>query len=298
MADATCTSTAFTITSQADADALNNCSIVTGNVLLQSNDLTQITFTGIQTIDGNFSVSSCDALQTITAPSLSKISSNFTLTSLPLLSSLQFPLLDDVDGGIYWDTLPALTQVSFGNLTAPSNELPGANVDGDISIIDTGLSGLAFLNFTHYSVPNVIWIKGNAQLDTVNLTGLSWGSYSLEIINNGPSTQILLPNLRSVGDMTISNAGNITLPTLSDTSGAVNIINNSMDVFWAPMLTDIEGSLIIENNNLLDDISLPVLSSVKGDITIVNNTDLHMIGDINKLFFCQGTITLSGDFTM
>ena len=296
-----CTSTTgFAIDSQAAADALNNCSTITGNVNIQGNDLTQITLNGIQTIDGNLAISSSDGLQTITAPILSQISNNFTLTNLPLLASLDFPLLDTVNGGIYWDTAPVLTDVWFGNLTNTSHGLPGANVDGDISILSTGLSSLAFLNFTHSSEPNMIWnlwIKGNQQFDVVNLTGLSLGSKSLEIVDNGPSAQILLPDLRLVGAMTISNAGRIYVPSLSEIDGLVEISNNAIDDFSAPNLAHIDGGLVVQNNNLLANLSMPLLNSVKGNITIANNTALHYINDLDDLSSCQGNTTLSGDFS-
>ncbi|KUJ06312.1 uncharacterized protein LY89DRAFT_412796 [Mollisia scopiformis] len=294
-----CTSTSsngFIIDSQAAADALNSCSTVSGNVTIQGSGLTTIALNGIQIIEGNLAASGCDDLQTITAPVLSQISNNFTLFNLPLLASLEFPLLDNVNGGIYWDTLPELTDVSFGNLTAPTYGLPGTNVDGDISIASTGLSSLAFLNFTHYSNPAKIWITRNRQLDTVNLTGLSWGSNSLAIVDNGPSAQIFLPDLRSVGAITIENAGHIDVSSLSETSGSVNISNNAVDVLSVPNLTDIGGSFIVENNGLLDDISLPLLTSVHGDLTVSNNSVLHMIGDLNQLWYCEGSIDLSGDF--
>ncbi|RDL35878.1 Uncharacterized protein BP5553_06490 [Venustampulla echinocandica] len=293
-----CTSpSGFTIESQAAADALNNCSTITGDVNIQGNDLTQITLNGIEKIHGNLAASSCDGLQTISAPALSKISSNFTLSSLPLLASLNFPFLDNVNGGIYWDTLSELTDVSFGNLTAPSHELPGTNVDGDISISNTGISSLAFLNFTHYSNPATISIKGNQRLSNVNLTGLSWGSNSLAIVNNGLSAQIFLPDLRSVGAITIGNAGHIYIPSLSETLASMEMSNNTFNVFSAPNLTNIGGSLIVRNNDLLDDLSIPLLTSAKGGITVANNAALHMINDLGQLWFCQGNITLSGYFS-
>jgi hypothetical protein len=297
VADTCASPSGFIIESQAAADALNNCSTITGNVNIQGNDLTQITLNGIEIINGNLATSTCDGLQTITAPVLSQISNNFTLSNLPLLASLSFPLLDNVNGGIYWDTLPELTDVWFGNLTAPSHGLPGTNIDGDISISDTGLSSLVFLNFTHYSNPAMISIKGNQQLNNVNLTGLSWGSNSLTIVNNGPSAQIFLPDLRSVGAITIGNAGHINIPSLSEISASIEISNNTIDVVLAPNLTDIGGSLIVRNNDLLDDLSIPLLTSVKGDITVSNNTALHMINDLNQLWFCQGDITLLGNFS-
>ena len=288
--------------SQAAADTLSNCSTITGNVVIQSNAPTQITLNGIEVIDGNLATSSCDGLQKITAPVLSQITDNFTLSSLPLLTSLEFPLLDSINGGVYWDTLPDLTDVSFGNLTTSPHGLPGANVDGDISISSTALSSLAFLNFTHYSTPALIWIKGNQQLNNINLTGLSWGSNSLVIVNNGPSAQIFLPDLRSVGAIIISNASHIEIPSLSETSASLEISNNYIDVFAAPNLTAIGGSFIVRNNYLLGDLNLPLLTTIgdgpgECDFIVANNTALNTITHLNQLWYTQGNVTLSGNLS-
>lgn len=290
----------FVIASQADADSLSNCSTISSNVVIQSNDLTQITLNGIEIIQGNLTTSSCNSLQNISAPILAQIAENFTLSSLPRLTSLEFPLLDNVQGGIYWDTLPDLTDVSFGNMTANPHDLPGANVDGDIVISNTALSSLAFLNFTHYSEPDMIWITGNQQLNTVNLTGMSWGSNSLAIINNGPSAQIVLPNLRSVGAITISNAGYIDIPSLSQTIASLEISNNSLDAFDAPSLTVIGGNFTIRNNYLLKNLNLPLLTTIgngpsAGDFVVENNTALNMITNMAQLGEAHGNVTLSGN---
>ena len=281
---------------------MSNCSTITGNIVIQSSDLTQITLNGIEIIEGNLATSSCDGLQTIAAPVLSQITNNFTLSSLPILTSLEFPLLDNINGGIYWDALPDLTDVSFGNLTSSPYGLPGTNVDGDISISNTALSSLAFLNFTHYSNPALIWIKGNQQLNNINLTGLSWGSNSLTIVNNGPSAQIFLPNLRSAGAIIIGNASFIDLPSLSETSTSLEIYNNYFDVFTAPNLTVIGGNFIVRNNYLLEDLNLPLLTTIgdgpgEYDFVVANNTALNTITHLNQLWYTQGNVTLSGNLS-
>jgi hypothetical protein len=281
---------------------LNSCKNIIGNVVIQSNAVAQITLNGIEIIEGNLSTLSCDGLQKISGPVLAQITNNFTLSSLPHLTSLEFPLLDNVNGGIYWDSLPGLTDVSFGNLTLSPGDLPGTNVDGDISISNTALSSLAFLNFTHYSNPALIWIKGNQQLNNINLTGLSWGSNSLAIVNNGPSAQILLPNLRSAGDITIGNAGRVDIPSLSEISTNVIISNNSIDVFTAPNLAAIGGNFIVSNNYLLEKLDLPLLTTIgdgtgNGNFVVVNNSALDTITHLNQLWHTQGNVTLSGNFS-
>jgi hypothetical protein len=281
---------------------LNSCKNIIGNVVIQSNAVAQITLNGIETIEGNLSTLSSDGLQKISGPVLAQITNNFTLSSLPHLTSLEFPLLDNVNGGIYWDSLPGLTDVSFGNLTLSPGDLPGTNVDGDISISNTALSSLAFLNFTHYSNPALIWIKGNQQLNNINLTGLSWGSNSLAIVNNGPSAQILLPNLRSAGDITIGNADRVDIPSLSEISTNFIISNNSIDVFTAPNLAAIGGNFIVSNNYLLEKLDLPLLTTIgdgtgNGNFVVVNNSALDTITHLNQLWHTQGNVTLSGNFS-
>ncbi|KAH9206916.1 hypothetical protein DL95DRAFT_416107 [Leptodontidium sp. 2 PMI_412] len=288
----------FIIASQADADALSNCSTITGNLVVQSNSLAQVTLNGISIIDGNFGTASSAALQKITAPALSQITHNFTLSNLPLLAHLNFPLLDNINGGIYWDTLPDLTDVSFGNLTASPELLPGTNVDGDILLSSTGLTSLAFLNFSHHSLPERIWIIGNRQLSNINLTGLSWGSNSLEIINNGPLTQISLPNLKTAGAIAIGNAGHIDIPSLSSTTTAgITVSNCSINDFVAPALAVIAGDLVVSNNTLLTDLNLPLLTSINGNFVVANNTDMNAISDLGQLWNTFGTINLSGNFS-
>jgi hypothetical protein len=281
---------------------LSNCTTITGNVVIQSDDLIQITLNGVEIIEGNLAASFSDGLQTIAAPVLSQITNNFTLSSLPRLTSLEFPLLDNVNGGIYWDALPDLTDASFGNLTANLHGLPGTNVDGDIFISSTALSGLAFLNFTHYSNPALIWIEGNQQLNNINLTGLSWGSNSLAIVNNGPSAQVFLPNLRSAGAITIGNAGHIDIHSLFETSSSLEISNNYIDVFTAPNLTVIGGDFIIRNNNLLEDLNLPLLNTIgngpgESSFVVANNTALNTITNLNQLMYAEGNVTLSGNLS-
>ncbi len=179
--------------------------------------------------------------------------------------------------------------------------MPGTNVDGDISILRTGLSSLVFLNFTHYSTPDLIWIKGNQQLYSVNLTGLSWGSNDLVIMNNGPQARISLPNLKSGGAITISDASQIDISSLSETTSDLVIYDNFMAVFSAPNLMAIGGDFVVSNNSL-NDLDLPLLTTIGdapggGDFIVSNNTGLDTIMQLDRLWSLLGNISLSGDFS-
>jgi hypothetical protein len=124
----------------------------------------------------------------------------------------------------------------------------------------------------------------------------------LAIVNNGPSAQILLPNLRSAGDITIGNAGRVDIPSLSEISTNVIISNNSIDVFTAPNLAAIGGNFIVSNNYLLEKLDLPLLTTIgdgtgNGNFVVVNNSALDTITHLNQLWHTQGNVTLSGNFS-
>lgn len=290
------------ISSQEAADAVSSCSNITADITIQNYATSQLILDGIKRIEGNLDISSSDALEQLSLPALRTITENFTVSGLPNLQTLDLVLLDNVNGGIYLDTLPALTEVSFGSLRSTPSGLPGANVDGNILVSNTGLTNLTFLNFTHYSEPSFIRISGNLQLDSINLTGLSWGSNSLEILDNGPSAQIFLPDLQSVGALTISSAGDADLSSLSTVNTDMVLSDNSFEVFRSPILASIGGTFLVSNNSKLTDLDLPELTTIgdgtgKGNFTVTNNTALQFITNLDQFVQAQGNITLSGNFS-
>ena len=129
------------LTSQADADAWGICGNFTGNVIIEGNNLTNITLVGFQSIwDGNLIAANSSELFSISAPSLTTIVGNLTLSNLPLLADVDFPLLQSVAYGMVWDSLPLLTHAAIGNgISILPSENDGQTYQpyGSLSLVNT-----------------------------------------------------------------------------------------------------------------------------------------------------------------
>lgn len=109
------------ITSQADSDQWGACGNVTGNVVIQSNSLTNISLNGFQNIyNGGLIVANCTELVEISAPNLQLIAQNLTLSNLPQLTTIVLPILFNV-GGILWDSLPLFTNATVATVFDPED---------------------------------------------------------------------------------------------------------------------------------------------------------------------------------
>jgi hypothetical protein len=84
------------ITSQADADAWGKCGNLSGNVIIQSTTLKNLTLNGFQNLDGSLIASNCNELIEISAPVLESVIENFTLSNLPHLTTIDFSALSSV----------------------------------------------------------------------------------------------------------------------------------------------------------------------------------------------------------
>jgi hypothetical protein len=117
---ASCGST--TITSQIDADALNNaCPTVTGDVTLATNATGNISLDGIRVINGNLASESCTdncfSLTSLSSSTLVSVSQNMSLISLSGLTSVSLPGLQVIGAQFYLDALPNLQNLSIHALS-------------------------------------------------------------------------------------------------------------------------------------------------------------------------------------
>jgi hypothetical protein len=112
------------LTSQEDADAWGICENFTGNVIVQSNDLTKIVLTGFKYIEGDLTIGNCSKVTEISAPSLGTVGSYLTVANLPLLTTLSFPALSSSYHFVL-NALPSLKNVS----TLKFNDTGGNRID-------------------------------------------------------------------------------------------------------------------------------------------------------------------------
>jgi hypothetical protein len=269
---------------------LSGCTEFNGNIILQGQELVNITLNGMQRIYGNLTASSCNQLSKISAPALEEINDTFTLTALPLLTSLEFPALSYFEGHLVWNSLPNLIDVAFNNSVL--------YVNGDVRISNTSLSSFPFLgfssdNFTYqaFNQPPVsiktLQIKDNPRADFFNFTGLTRSSSVLEITNNSPAASILLPDLTSAWNLTLGNAMRIEIPLLIGINGSLEIRDNNFILFSAPNLTEIQSmgkassysyhdGLVISNNSFKT-FSAPKLESAYGSVLVSDNALLDSL---------------------
>jgi hypothetical protein len=129
----------ITLTSQADADAWGKCGNVSGNVFIESNNLTAITLTGFEWIqDGGLTVANCSELTEVIAPNLTAVSGSLTFSNLPLLTSITFPFVETFEG-LFLESLPLFQNFAIGDDTdTPAYE------SYTLSVLNTACMKLSF----------------------------------------------------------------------------------------------------------------------------------------------------------
>jgi hypothetical protein len=136
--NSTCSNTnGFVITAQSDLDALSSCTTVTGNIIITSVSLTDVTIPqGVAKVEGDVTVSLTDTITSFTASGLQSISGTFELLNLTALQTLDAPSLSSV-GGINFVILPLLQTMTLD-----------INQAGNIRVSDTQLSSLSGFSLT------------------------------------------------------------------------------------------------------------------------------------------------------
>lgn len=283
-----CSQPTATVSSQADADALQGCRTVSGSILVSNKAGGGINLDGPETINGDLICKDAGALTTFTSSSIGSITGSFNLNNLTVLSTLSFTDLKSV-GSINWVALPALSQLTF-----PSTISQAKNV----LISNTFLSTLDGINI---DTAEVVDINNNNRLRTFSTQIVNVTS-NLNIDSNGQQLDVQLPNLETAANMTIRKVASISMPSLKTVSGSLGIVETTADTIFAPNLTSVgvtttgNGGLAIDANTELNNLTIPILSKVGGAVQIANNTKLFHIG-FPALQTVGGAIDFSGNFT-
>lgn len=109
------------ITSQQDADGLNGCGTVTGDVLISGSAAGQITLNGLSNITGSLQLApcpstACDGLTSFSSPDLLEVGENVIFENLTTFTNIQLPKLQSAHSMSLVD-LPNLTNVSMTHCT-------------------------------------------------------------------------------------------------------------------------------------------------------------------------------------
>ncbi|KAK7731468.1 protoplasts-secreted [Botryosphaeria dothidea] len=268
-----------------DSKALAACKTYTGDVTIATSATGDFSLDDIEEITGTFTAFHVDQLTGLSADSLKSVG-NFNASQLTILSSLNFPRWTSVEK-FELLSLPSLSQLSF----------------------TTGLSGVDSLDIQNTFLSTVDGIEPSPEVSSIRIR---YNNYmqdidlpveritdSLEIASNGDKLRITLKKLESAGSITIRNASEIEVPTLTSVDGSLTIgtgrNGRSSDDLDLSKLETVGGDLAIIDESKLTSIDLSALRSVGGDLTI-SSTNVSSF-DFPSLETVEGTLFLNGTFS-
>jgi hypothetical protein len=280
---AQCDGPTTTIQSQGDAQALQGCSTIKGDVVIASTVNAGIALNGVQQITGDLTCQNAGQLTELSADQLGTIGGRFNLQNLTILSTLAFSSLNKVNE-IYWVGLPALQALNFPQ---------GVSKAQNVLISNTQLNSLAGIELD--TIGNID-IDNNPYLSTVNVNSITTITGSLTVSANYKNLAITFDNLQSANNMTFRNVSSVTMPSLSQMNGSLGFYSDTFQSFAAPNLTATGGALAFVDCPNLSNISMPRLTEVGGGFLIANNTNLKSINGFPKLQTIVGALDFAGTF--
>jgi hypothetical protein len=269
------------IKTQSDADGINTCSKIKGDITIDKSFSGDLQINGVKEITGGLICSGGQNVSSITAGSLTTIGNAFDLQGLTTLTLLSFAELDSV-GSISWEALPKLQSLAFGK---------GVTKAGDVSIANTGLNDL---NGISLKTVGTFKIQNNRDLRTININNLQNATDLISFSGNYDTLEVDLPNLGTGTNMTFQNISSVSMPSLEKLTGQLGFWGTKFQTFSAPNLTQ-TGDLIFKDNTKLSNISMPVLKTVAGGFTIARDDKLSTIS-LPMLQRVNGAIDFSGTF--
>lgn len=283
----TCTGD-YTVTSQAELDALANCEVITGNLVLDSGSgITNLNaLSNITTIGGDFEIRDEAAIGDLDALSnLATLGGNLTLRNSTSLDDLiGLSNLTNFTGDLTIDNIGATDLTGLGGITTPN----------DVTLISGVLTSLAGLSITD--------IAGNLTLTTIpnvtdftSLTSLTSIGGNLQLENLDFADLSFLTNLTSVGgDITIFNNDRASFTSLAgieniagyNDANTVTINDNGFldcnALLPLPFVVDVSTDNAVE-------CGAPVVCT--GDYTVTNQTELDALALCNEI---TGNLVIDG----
>merc|ERR1711939_233213 len=216
-------------------------------------------------------------------PSVRRITGDLTATGAQNVSSMGADSLESIGGTFGLDNLQTLNTLNF-----PQNIRSARS----LNIQNTFLSTLNGINLQEV---DTIYIANNNLLQDIsfqvsNLTG------TINIESNGDQLQLAFPNLITASNITFRDIPSISVPSLTNTSGSLGFYESSFETLNLPNLTEVGGTLAINTNSRLNNITAPVLERVTGGVQVQNNTVLEEI-TFPALTTVTGATDMYGNFT-
>ncbi|PSK34473.1 hypothetical protein C1H76_9413 [Elsinoe australis] len=277
------TSGTFTIQNQGDAGTLSGCQTYTGSIAIQTGVSSDISLDGVRAITGDLVADNAVGLPSLSASSLETIGQAFSLTNMTLLTSLTFPRLSRV-GSLNWQTLPRLSSLGFTS---------GVERADSVRIVDTQLGSLDGINL---ETVGEFTISNNNQLNEIEMQlEQVTGAWNIEF--NGRNTSVSLPNLENAFNMTFRNVSSVSIPSLASVNSSIGFWGCTFGSLAAPNLTTVGGSVTLNSNTQLTNVSMPRLTSIRGALQVANNTEYDNIDGFQAVTQVGGAVDCYGNFT-
>lgn len=217
----------------------------------------------------------------LSGDSLEKIGT-FLLEDLLLLNTLDFPHLISVDT-IIWNTLADLSSLSFTDGISKAKEVEIRNT------FMSSLDGLPFEEVDNLLIYYNNWLK-NVKLPLTRVTR------RLHLWANNNKLAVTLRDLQWANDPTVTNAGTISLPSLTSVNGSIGFYDTNIEELALEKLETIGGALGISSNADLTEVSLLMLREVCGGFFIDHNPQLQEL-TFDALTTICGSLQVSGNLS-
>ncbi|KAI5456918.1 hypothetical protein BGZ63DRAFT_395101 [Mariannaea sp. PMI_226] len=261
---------------------------VNGLMRIYSTDLTTLEFSGLTTVDGDFSVDQNSDLKSLTVRDFTTANKGFGLTQNSALTSASFPKLETIKGNmnIYQNqalkffTLPALTDAD--TITYSSNGdgatfyMPLLSTLGTSSNSSSTLSDAKTIMFS--SLKNITGAISFSSISSENLVIplVKSISDSITVEDNSDLTTFALPRVNSVGDVSITGNDKLVNVTANALKSARSItMKGSFTNVEFFGLKEVTGDFKVVGDDSMDCYWFDenVKSIVKGSYSCVGNHD-------------------------
>ncbi|CAK9438657.1 uncharacterized protein LODBEIA_P28810 [Lodderomyces beijingensis] len=279
--DSGCSFSSFTATAAGQLQSVAACETAVGDVVVYGDSFRSIELTGLKQLYGNLAIRNASQATVVNAPTLQLVSGQLEVSGGTILSNLNLAQLTTV-GSLEFNALPALEHTG---LTA------GLTSADSIVISDTGLSQLTGINVYKLKVFNV---NNNKDIDTID-SGLQEVTDTLDISYNAEKVDVILNQLKSANNIILQQINSFQAPNLTSTNGSIAISKSSIEKIELPKVES-AGSVVINQNDDLEEIDFSKLTSLSGALQISDNDNLKSLDGFNSLKTVGGTININGSF--
>lgn len=259
--------------------------------------LTSITFTDLQGITNQLSISTIPALITLSFPALVCVggTANFNPATLASLTTLSAPLLEEVSGNFTPSTMALLTTFTITNLKKADNFVPTTMAAlttlsaPALTAVRTSFAPTTMAALTTFNFPALATV-GTTFAPTTMASLTSMSLPALTDVYGAPTVGI---SILSMASLTTISFGALVRVGAGNTSGNAFLMNSGTAAVTSLTI----NSAIKQVGSTTGNFGNVVISSAALDVTSVNNllvTLAGLDGTNGTTAFSSRTVTITG----